>query len=103
VGGLTLGGGLSFLSANYGLVCDTVVNYEIVLANASIANVNASSNSDLFWALKGVVGISSVGPPPNVRLKNELLILTRYCHQVYHESTSYRSGSCLPHSSQTPS
>jgi FAD/FMN-containing dehydrogenase len=53
VGGLTLGRGLSFLSANYGLVCDNVVNYEIVLANASIVNANTSSNSGLFWALKG--------------------------------------------------
>jgi FAD/FMN-containing dehydrogenase len=53
VGGLTLGGGLSFLSAEYGLVCDNVVNYEVVLANAAIVNANASSNSDLYWALKG--------------------------------------------------
>ncbi|KUJ08661.1 FAD-binding domain-containing protein [Mollisia scopiformis] len=53
VGGLTLGGGLSFLSAEYGLVCDNVINYEVVLANASIVNANASSNSDLYWALKG--------------------------------------------------
>ncbi|KAF4625739.1 hypothetical protein G7Y89_g12424 [Cudoniella acicularis] len=53
VGGLTLGGGLSFLSAEYGLVCDNVVNYEVVLANASIVNANAFTNSDLYWALKG--------------------------------------------------
>ncbi|TVY44596.1 putative FAD-linked oxidoreductase, partial [Lachnellula occidentalis] len=53
VAGLTLGGGLSFLSAQYGLVCDNVVNYEVVLANASIVNANASSNQDLFLALKG--------------------------------------------------
>jgi len=53
VGGLTLGGGLSFLSAEYGLVCDNVVNYEVVLADASIVNANASSNSNLYWALKG--------------------------------------------------
>jgi FAD/FMN-containing dehydrogenase len=53
VAGLTLGGGLSFLSGEYGLVCDNVVNYQIVLANASIANANATSNPDLFFALKG--------------------------------------------------
>ncbi|TVY68869.1 putative FAD-linked oxidoreductase, partial [Lachnellula suecica] len=53
VGGLTLGGGLSFLSGQYGLVCDNVLNIEIVLANASIVNANASSNPDLFFALKG--------------------------------------------------
>ena len=53
MGGLTLGGGLSFLSAEYGLVCDNVINYEVVLANASIVNANSSSNADLYWALKG--------------------------------------------------
>ncbi|PMD47417.1 FAD-binding domain-containing protein [Hyaloscypha variabilis F] len=53
VGGLLLGGGLSFLSAQYGLACDSVVNYEIVLADGSIVNANATSFTDLFWALKG--------------------------------------------------
>lgn len=53
VGGLLLGGGLSFLSTQYGLACDNVVNYEVVLANASIVNANATSYPDLFWALKG--------------------------------------------------
>lgn len=41
------------MSAEYGLVCDNVVNYEVVLANATIVNANASSNTDLYWALKG--------------------------------------------------
>lgn len=53
VGGLLLGGGLSFLSAQYGFACDNVVNYEIVLANSTIVNANAENNTDLFWALKG--------------------------------------------------
>ncbi|KAL3418333.1 FAD binding domain-containing protein [Phlyctema vagabunda] len=53
VGGFMLGGGLSFLSAQYGFACDNVVNYEVVLANASIINVNAQENTDLFFALKG--------------------------------------------------
>ena len=44
---------MSFLSAEYGLVCDNVINYEVVLANASIVNANSSSNPDLYWALKG--------------------------------------------------
>jgi FAD/FMN-containing dehydrogenase len=53
VGGLLLGRGLSFLSARFGLACDNAVNYEVVLANASIPNANVNSNPDLFWALKG--------------------------------------------------
>jgi hypothetical protein len=53
VAGLLLGGGLSFLSAQYGLACDNVVSYEVVLADGSIVNANANSYTDLFWALKG--------------------------------------------------
>lgn len=53
VGGFTLGGGLSFMSAAHGFACDNVVNYEVVLANASIVNANENENRDLFWALKG--------------------------------------------------
>lgn len=53
VGGYLLGGGLSFLSSQYGIAADTIANYELVLANTSIINVNANSNVDIFWALKG--------------------------------------------------
>ncbi|KAF2753344.1 FAD-binding domain-containing protein [Pseudovirgaria hyperparasitica] len=55
VGGFTLGGGLSYYSAQYGLACDNVLNYEAVLPDGTIANINAQSTeySDLFWALKG--------------------------------------------------
>jgi hypothetical protein len=53
VGGFILGGGLSWLSPKYGLACDNVVNFEIVLANGTLVNANASNSNDLFRALKG--------------------------------------------------
>ncbi|KAL8951437.1 MAG: hypothetical protein Q9222_002598 [Ikaeria aurantiellina] len=53
VGGLILGGGMSYFAPRYGFVCDQVVNYEIVLANGTAVNANASSNADLWFALKG--------------------------------------------------
>ncbi|KAJ8122588.1 hypothetical protein ONZ43_g1256 [Nemania bipapillata] len=53
VGGLTLGGGISYFSPRYGWTCDAVSNFEIVLADGSIISANAKSNSDLFSALKG--------------------------------------------------
>jgi hypothetical protein len=31
----------------------SVLNSEVVLSNATIVNANATSNPDLFWALKG--------------------------------------------------
>ncbi|KAJ5537046.1 hypothetical protein N7513_010232 [Penicillium frequentans] len=54
VGGLTLGGGISFFSGRYGWACDNVNNYEVVLADGSIREVSFSSPySDLYWALRG--------------------------------------------------
>ncbi|GAP89749.1 putative FAD binding domain-containing protein [Rosellinia necatrix] len=53
VGGYLLGGGLTYFNSKYGLAADNIVNYEVVLANSSIINANAQTNSDLWWALKG--------------------------------------------------
>jgi FAD/FMN-containing dehydrogenase len=53
VGGLILGGGLSWLSSKYGLACDNVVNFEVILADGTLVNANATSSSDLYKALKG--------------------------------------------------
>lgn len=46
-------GGLSFFSPRYGLVCDNVENFEVVLASGEVANANSKENSDLWFALKG--------------------------------------------------
>ena len=53
VAGLTLGGGASFWSARRGFACDNIVNYEVVLADGRIVQVNSKQNKDLFKALKG--------------------------------------------------
>jgi hypothetical protein len=55
-GGFISGGGNSFHSASHGMACDTVANFEVVLADGSIVNANASSNPDLWQALKGGSG-----------------------------------------------
>ena len=56
---LLLGGGLSYFSGFRGWAANNVVNYEVVLANSSIIQVNNNSAPDLFWALKG--GTSNFG------------------------------------------
>ncbi|GAP88933.2 putative FAD-binding domain-containing protein [Rosellinia necatrix] len=53
VGGVITGGGISYFSPRYGWACDTVANFEVVLANGSIINVNQQQNTDLLWALRG--------------------------------------------------
>lgn len=59
VPGLLLAGGVNFYGNQIGFGCDTVVNYEIVLADGSIVEANKTSHPDLFWALKG--GSSNFG------------------------------------------
>jgi FAD binding domain-containing protein len=55
-GGFVSGGGNSFYSASHGMACDTVANFQVVLADGSIVNANATSNPDLWQALKGGSG-----------------------------------------------
>jgi len=53
VGGLTLGGGVGHLSRKYGLTIDNLLEADMVLADGSFVTVNASQNTDLFWAIRG--------------------------------------------------
>ncbi|KAJ4992468.1 FAD binding domain-containing protein [Stagonosporopsis vannaccii] len=53
VGGLTLGGGISYFSSQYGLACDNVLSYEVVTASGLVINVSQTSYPDLYWALRG--------------------------------------------------
>ncbi|KAK1991287.1 FAD binding domain-containing protein [Colletotrichum falcatum] len=52
-GGFVTGGGNSFHSASHGFACDTVANFEVVLADGSVVNANATSNADLWQGMKG--------------------------------------------------
>ncbi|KAJ7044644.1 FAD-binding domain-containing protein [Mycena alexandri] len=53
VGGLTLGGGYSWKSNAHGLAIDNLVQVSIVLPDGTATTASATSNPDLFFALKG--------------------------------------------------
>ena len=66
-------GGLSHFSGSVGLVCDNVVEYEVILASAAIVRVTEKDpeHSDLFRALRGS--------------SNNFGIVTRFTFRAFHQ------------------
>ncbi|MCG2459789.1 FAD-binding oxidoreductase [Flavobacteriaceae bacterium F89] len=53
VGGLTLGGGIGYLSRKHGLTIDNLLEADMVLADGTFVRVNEKNHLDLFWAIRG--------------------------------------------------
>jgi hypothetical protein len=53
VTGYTLGGGLSWLGRKYGWACNRVTSTELVTADGEARTVDADTEPNLFWALRG--------------------------------------------------
>ncbi|KAK0229785.1 hypothetical protein EDD85DRAFT_911737 [Armillaria nabsnona] len=78
VAGLTLGGGYSYLSNQYGLAIDNVVAYELVVPNATVVTVTEENDPDLFFSLKG--GFNNYG------------IVTRFTLKAYPQGSVWGGG-----------
>jgi FAD/FMN-containing dehydrogenase len=53
VGGITLGGGVGFLVRKYGLTIDSLLAADVVTADGRLLRVDAETEPDLFWAIRG--------------------------------------------------
>jgi FAD/FMN-containing dehydrogenase len=53
IAGLTLGGGIGWLTKKAGLSCDNLVAAEVVTADSRIVRTSKDEQPDLFWALRG--------------------------------------------------
>jgi FAD/FMN-containing dehydrogenase len=53
IAGLTLGGGLGYLTRRFGWAVDCLEEVEIVTADGRIRTADRDENADLFWALRG--------------------------------------------------
>jgi len=68
IAGYTLGGGLGWLMAKYGLAADNLLAVELVTAEGDVLDVDATSHPDLFWALRGGGGNFGVATSFTYRL-----------------------------------
>jgi len=82
VGGLTLGGGIGYLSRKHGLTIDNLLEADMVLVDGSFVTVNSKQHPDLFWAIRG--GGGNFG------------IATSFLFQAYNVDTIYGGPSLWP-------
>ncbi len=53
VAGLTLGGGIGYLTRGHGLSLDNLLSVDVVTAAGELVHASEKENADLFWALRG--------------------------------------------------
>jgi FAD/FMN-containing dehydrogenase len=51
--GLSLGGGIGHLTAQYGFTCDHIIGAEVVTPDGTLVQASADENEDLLWGLRG--------------------------------------------------
>ena len=56
IGGFMQGGGYGFTSVTYGMHCDNVIDFRMMLADGQIVTASATENADLWWAVRGGTG-----------------------------------------------
>ena len=68
VTGLTLGGGIGYLTAQHGLTCDNLVGAELVTPAGSVVQAGLDETAELLWGLRGGGGNFGVATRLDFRL-----------------------------------
>ncbi len=68
IAGITLGGGIGYLTRKHGLTIDSLVAADLVTASGDVVRADQSSHADLFWAIRGGGGNFGVATRLKFRL-----------------------------------
>ncbi|GAP12615.1 FAD/FMN-containing dehydrogenases [Longilinea arvoryzae] len=82
IGGITLGGGVGYLTRKYGLTIDNLLAADLVTADGQLVRADAGANPDLFWAIRG--GGGNFG------------VVTRFQYRLHPVSTAVGGMLILP-------
>lgn len=69
IGGITLGGGIGYLTRRHGMTIDNLLAAELVTADGELVVASERDNADLFWAIRGGGGNFGVATRFHYRLR----------------------------------
>lgn len=90
--GVILGGGLGWLAGLFGACCDNLVSARLVNAEARVLEVDAGSDPDLFWALRGAGANFGVTTSFEAQLHSIAPVLGGDLHFAVHDARTLLRG-----------